>query len=52
MIRVCCICNKIFGEKPPLENKSETHGFCEKCFPLEMKKLEVEMKKIKKKEVK
>jgi len=52
MIRVCCRCGKIFGEKPPIKDKSKTHGFCEECFPLEMEKIKIEMKKIKRKKVK
>ena len=32
MIRVCCVCKAIFGGKEPLEDKSETHGFCPECF--------------------
>ena len=32
MIRVCCKCKKVFGEKEPYEDKSETHGFCDPCF--------------------
>jgi len=32
MIRVCCACQKIMGEKEPLEDKSTTHGLCDKCF--------------------
>jgi hypothetical protein len=40
MIRVCMTCKEVFGEKEPLEDKSETHGLCERCFPLEMGKIE------------
>ena len=32
MIRVCCKCKRVFGEKEPYEDKSETHGFCDPCF--------------------
>ena len=32
MIQVCCECKVVYGEKEPLEDKSETHGFCEPCF--------------------
>ena len=48
MIRVCCsefhVGDRIFGEKEPLENKNETHGYCESCFAKEIEKV----KKIKK----
>ena len=40
MIRQCCICWIIFGEKEPLEDKSITHGYCPKCFKVEMGKLD------------
>lgn len=32
MIRVCVYCGRILGEKPPLEDKSETHTICEGCL--------------------
>jgi len=32
--------DRVFGEKPPYEDKSETHGFCESCFEKEMDELE------------
>ncbi len=32
MIRVCAWCKKVIGQKPPFEDKSETHGMCESCF--------------------
>ena len=31
MVRICCYCQKIMGEKEPLENKSITHGICPDC---------------------
>ncbi len=40
MIRQCCICGVVYGEKEPFEDKSVTHGLCKKCFKREMKKLE------------
>lgn len=44
MIRVCYSKfhkgSQIFGEKPPYEDKSYTHGLCETCFDLEMEELE------------
>ncbi len=40
------ICNKVFGEKEPFEDKSETHGLCDICFPKEMEKLKRESKRL------
>ena len=40
MRRVCCVCNIMFGLKEPLEDDSETHGFCPECFKIEMAKLD------------
>jgi len=31
MIIICAWCGKRLGEKPPLEDKSVTHGICTKC---------------------
>lgn len=32
MKRVCMQCHKTMGEKEPLEDKNETHGFCVPCL--------------------
>ena len=32
MIRVCMVCEKVFGEKEPLYDKTSTHGICNPCF--------------------
>jgi len=32
MIRMCAWCKQVFGEKEPLEDKSETHGMCDACY--------------------
>ena len=32
MIRICSYCKIVMGEKEPFEDKSETHGICEKCM--------------------
>ncbi len=34
MIRQCCKCNVIMGEKEPFEDKSITHGLCPKCVSI------------------
>jgi len=39
MRRVCCVCKKFFGFKEPLDDDSETHGFCPECFDLERAKI-------------
>lgn len=39
MIRQCCQCGKIYGEKPPFEDRSITSGFCEKCFREKMEEI-------------
>ena len=33
MIRRCSWCQKILGEKEPLEDKSYTDGCCDECLP-------------------
>jgi len=32
MIRVCMVCDMVFGEKEPFYDKSSTHGICDPCF--------------------
>ena len=39
MRRVCCICKILYGLKEPLEDDSETTGFCPECFELEILKI-------------
>jgi hypothetical protein len=46
MIRRCYRCNKIFGEKPPFENKDETSGVCDDCWPLEKVEIQTALKKL------
>lgn len=41
MKRICYICNTCFGEKEPLNDKSETHGLCPFHFKSEMEKIEL-----------
>ncbi len=51
MIRICIsqfhLGNKVFGEKEPLEDREETHGFCAICYREERKKLRREIKLLK-----
>ena len=48
MIRVCCsshhIGDRVFGEKEPIEDQSETHGYCDGCFRLELADVEEGLK--------
>lgn len=39
-----------YGEKEPLEDKSETHGVCSLCWPLELKHIKKEYKKYREKQ--
>jgi hypothetical protein len=32
LVRICSMCKKTMGEKEPLEDKSETHGYCDECL--------------------
>ena len=40
MIRVCFsihhVGNRVFGEKEPLDDRSETHGLCPDCLPKDL----------------
>ena len=45
MRQICMDCGILYGIKEPLEDDGETHGLCEECFPLEMMKIEKELKK-------
>ena len=47
MRQVCMICGILYGIKEPLEDDSKTHGLCEECFPLEMKRIDRELEKLK-----
>ena len=31
MIRQCCACKEILGEKAPLDDKRVSHGLCDPC---------------------
>jgi len=46
MIRKCCVCKKILGEKEPLDDKSVTHTYCESCAKKEWENFEKELKKV------
>lgn len=47
MIRICYRCQKIIGEKEPLDDKSETHGLCDPYFELEKVEIQIALKKLK-----
>ncbi|KKM24230.1 hypothetical protein LCGC14_1607200 [marine sediment metagenome] len=46
MIRVCYICKHVSGEKEPFEDKSLTHGLCDRCFKKEKERLKEELDKM------
>ena len=46
MIRRCYRCGKVFGEKEPFEDKSETHGLDPECFVSEMNDIEEKLCKL------
>ena len=33
--RVCAVCKVVYGEKEPVEDLRETHGYCHLCFTAE-----------------
>jgi hypothetical protein len=42
VIRICCRCKKVLGEKAPFEDKRETHTYCDQCLKImvtQMKKM-------------
>jgi len=41
MVRICMYCKIKMGEKPPLENISETHGVCPSCLRLLNAQIEI-----------
>lgn len=41
MRRICCVCSILFGLKAPYDDESETHGYCDECFDVEMRKLAI-----------
>ena len=36
MIIICCICKRKVGERPPLDNKSKTYTYCDRCSESKM----------------
>ncbi len=40
MVRRCMRCGEVYGEKEPLEDKSETTGLCDECFIVTMDEIE------------
>ncbi len=49
MIRVCYRCKKVYGEKAPLDDKTETHGLCETCFPIDLAETKAKVEELRKK---
>jgi hypothetical protein len=50
MLRVCCsdyhVGERLIGEKEPLEDRSETHGYCETCLKLELKDMKAALRRL------
>ena len=46
MILVCYRCKRPYGEKEPFEDRRISHGLCDPCIPLEMARVEKELKAI------
>lgn len=46
MIRICYRCQEAYGEKEPLDDKSETHGLCPVCLPKETEIIRRELDRI------
>lgn len=44
MKRICSVCGKCYGIKPPYEDDSESHGYCSSCLAKEMAKIEAMQK--------
>ena len=44
MIIACCVCGNILGTKEPYGKRSQEiiHTYCEKCYEIEMAKLDKE----------
>jgi hypothetical protein len=42
----CTICGIIYDLKPPLEDDSVSHGYCEICWPWVKHNLEIEISQI------
>ncbi len=38
--------DRCFGEKEPLEDKTETHGYCDPCFEVEKIELQIALRKL------
>jgi len=41
MLRQCATCLVMMGEKAPLADKSITHGICEECAIVQLRKMGV-----------
>jgi len=45
MFQICYVCKICYGVKPPLNDDSETHGICPKCYPAELERIEKDLEK-------
>ena len=46
MIRVCCVCKKVYGIKRPLLRLRKTHGICDDCRPGELRRISREVDRL------
>jgi hypothetical protein len=37
VIQVCIVCDRVYGEKEPLELRTYTHGLCRECLDERLK---------------
>jgi len=44
MIRRCCICRNIYGEKAPFSEPGETTGICDVCYLPYLERIRKEVK--------
>ena len=50
MIRRCCICRNIYGEKAPFSEPGETTGICDVCYLPYLEKIRKDAEAYRKKE--
>lgn len=43
MIRICYRCKRVYGEKPPFNDSSVSHGLCYECVPIEAARIDKEI---------
>lgn len=48
VVQICYVCRQKYGEKEPLDDRTETHGVCPECWPGELKRVEDQIAKYRK----